>query len=70
MYFGNADPILTSLACLVFGFSDSVGSRLQAYGVPSQLVLMLPYIVTILILAISMITKLRREKRRKSSLIK
>lgn len=68
MYFGSADPIFTSLACLVFGFSDSVGSRLQAYGVPSQVVLMLPYIVTVFVLAVSMATKLNKEKKRKSSL--
>ena len=68
MYFGSADPIFTSLACLVFGFSDSVGSRLQAYGIPSQVVLMLPYIVTVFVLAVSMATKLNKEKKRKSSL--
>lgn len=68
MYFGNADPILTSLACLVFGFADSIGSRLQAYGVPSQMVLMMPYIVTIVVLSISMASKLNRDKKRKSAL--
>ncbi len=68
MYFGNADPIFTSLACLVFGFTDSVGSRLQAYGVPSQIVLMMPYLVTIVVLAVSMALKLEKERSRKSSL--
>lgn len=69
MYFGGAHPVLTTLGCLVFGFADSVGSRLQAYGVPSQLVLMMPYIVTVSILTISMAIKISKERKSKSSLI-
>ncbi|MBR5509827.1 MAG: ABC transporter permease [Lachnospiraceae bacterium] len=69
MYFGGANPVLTSVGCLLFGFSDSVGARLQAYGLPAQFVLMMPYVVTVVILAISMIIKLRAEKKRESSLI-
>lgn len=68
MYFGGAHPVFTSLACLVFGLADSVGSRLQAYGFPSQIVLLMPYVVTIVVLAISMATKQINEKRRKSAL--
>ncbi|MCP1101933.1 ABC-type uncharacterized transport system permease subunit [Aequitasia blattaphilus] len=69
MYFGGANPILTALGCLLFGFADSVGARLQAYGIPSQFVLMMPYIVTIVILAISMYVKYRNNKRKESSLL-
>lgn len=69
MYFGGAHPVFTSLGCLVFGFSDSVGSRLQAYGVPSQIVLLMPYVVTIAVLAVSMAAKLSKEIKQKSSLI-
>ncbi len=68
MFFGGAHPVLTTIGCLVFGFTDSVGARMQAYGVPSQFVLLMPYIVTIAVLTISMITKKNREQRRKSSL--
>ncbi len=68
MYFGSANPIVAAIGCLVFGFSDSVGARLQAYGVPSQFVLLMPYVVTVGVLFISMATKLRREKKNKSSL--
>lgn len=68
MYFGGANPILTAVGCLVFGFTDSVGARLQAYGVPSQLVLLMPYVITVLVLALSMISKQTTEKKRKSSL--
>lgn len=69
MYFGGAHPVFTALGCLVFGFADSIGARLQAYGVPSQLVLLMPYVVTVVVLAISMATKKSAEKKRKSSLV-
>jgi simple sugar transport system permease protein len=68
MFFGGAHPVLTSIGCLVFGFTDSIGSRLQAYGVPSQFVLMMPYIVTVAVLGISMATKMSKENKKKSSL--
>ena len=68
MYFGGANPVLTSVGCLLFGFADSVGARLQAYGIPSQFVLMMPYIVTIAVLAVSMAVKISATKKRQSSL--
>ena len=67
MYFGGAHPVFTALGCLVFGFSDSIGARLQANGVPSQLVLLMPYVVTVVVLA--MASKMSAEKKRKSSLV-
>ena len=70
MYFGGAHPILTAAGCLVFGLTDSIGARLQAYGVPSQLVLLMPYVVTIATLAVSMASKLSREKKKKRALAK
>lgn len=69
MFFGGANPVKSSLGCLLFGFADSVGARLQAYGLPSQFVLMMPYIVTIIVLAISMATKLSISRRKQSALI-
>jgi simple sugar transport system permease protein len=69
MFFGGAHPVLTAIGCLVFGFADSIGARLQAYGVPSQFVLLMPYVVTVAVLAISMATKQSREARKKSALI-
>lgn len=68
MYFGGGNPIYTSLGCILFGLADSIGSRLQAYGVPSQFVLMMPYIVTIAVLAITMALKLSVQRKRESSL--
>lgn len=68
MYFGGANPILTALGCLLFGFADSIGARLQAYGIPSQFVLMMPYIVTVAVLALSMMAKISSNRKRQSSL--
>ena len=68
MYFGGAHPVVTAIGCLVFGFADSLGARLQALGVPSQLVLMMPYIVTIAVLSVTLAIKLSKERARKSSL--
>lgn len=68
MFFGGGDPIRTWIGCLIFGLMDSVGSRLQAYGVPSQFILSIPYIVTIVVLAASQIIKIRKRKITESSL--
>ena len=68
MYFGNANPIFTAIGCLIFGFADSVGARVQAYGVPSQIVLLMHYVIKIVVLFISMVSKLASEKKKKSSL--
>lgn len=69
MFFGGANPILAWVGSLLFGFVDSIGGRLQAYGWPSQFVLMLPYIITISVLAFSMWRKKKREEKAKSSLV-
>ena len=70
MFFGNANPIFSWIGYTLFGLIDSIGARLQSYGWPSQFVLMLPYVITILVLTISMIHKKRREIKIKSSLNK
>ena len=69
LYFGGANPVLTAVGCLLFGFSDSVGARLQAYGFPAQFVLMTPYLVTVIVLAVSMAIKLGAVKKKQSSLV-
>lgn len=69
MYFGGANPVMTAMGCLLFGFSDSVGARLQAYGIPAQFILMMPYIVTIAVLALSMAIKIQATKKKQSALI-
>lgn len=68
MFFGGANPILAWLGSMLFGLVDSIGGRLQAYGWPSQFVLMLPYIITIAVLAITLWRNNKKEDKIKSSL--
>ncbi len=49
---GRAHPAGVAAACLVFGFTDSLGFRLQGREIPSQFTAMLPYLVTLVGLAI------------------
>ncbi len=51
--FGRWNPILATLAALLFGFTSSLQFSLSAAGspVPSEFMLMLPYVVTILAVA-------------------
>ena len=51
--FGRWDPIRATLAALLFGFASSLQSTLSAIGspVPSEFMLMLPYLVTIFAVA-------------------
>ena len=56
--FGRWQPIPTALACLLFGFSDALQMRLQGVTwpgsdqvVPVQLIQILPYVATIVVLA-------------------
>jgi simple sugar transport system permease protein len=68
MFFGGGDPLRSWIGCLIFGFTDSVGSRLQSLGLPSQFILMIPYVATITVLSLAMIRKNRKEKKAQSSL--
>ncbi|MDR1949865.1 MAG: ABC transporter permease [Spirochaetaceae bacterium] len=68
MFFSGGYPIISWLACLLFGLIDSIGSRLQAYGLPAQFILMLPYVTTICVLVLSMWRRIRKNRRLSSSL--
>src|SRR5207244_11284118 len=58
LIFGKWRPVQTALACLLFGFFEAVQVRLQLQGItlwgheplPVQLIQILPYVVTILVL--------------------
>lgn len=60
--FGEAKPLRSLIACLVFGFADALALRLQQFGLPSQVVLMLPYISTLVVLLGSAIANERKRK--------
>ncbi len=51
--FGKWDPVRAAMAALLFGFASSLEGALSIVGapVPSQFMLMLPYVVTILAVA-------------------
>jgi simple sugar transport system permease protein len=57
LIFGKWRPIPAAMACLLFGFADAIQSRLQGavlWGsdpVPVQFIQILPYVITILLLA-------------------
>ncbi len=57
LIFGKWKPVPASLACLLFGFAEAVEIRLQGVvlwrtqPIPVQFIQILPYVVTILVLA-------------------
>lgn len=51
--FGGGQPWTTAAASLLFGFFGALGDRLQAFAIPSQFVLMLPYLAAIVGLVIA-----------------
>jgi simple sugar transport system permease protein len=52
--FGRWDPKKTAAACLLFGTTEALQLRVQAFGLPvsSYIVLMLPYVIAILALMV------------------
>lgn len=60
--FGVAKPVRSMIACLIFGFADALAVRLQQFGLPSQVVLMLPYVSTLVVLLGSAISDERKKK--------
>jgi simple sugar transport system permease protein len=46
--FGNGQPWMTAAASFLFGFFGALGDRLQAFAIPSEFILMLPYAAAIL----------------------
>lgn len=55
--FGEMKPLRSLVACLIFGFADALAMRLQQFGMPSQIVLMLPYVSTLIVLIASAISR-------------
>jgi ABC-type uncharacterized transport system permease subunit len=51
LIFGRWKPIPTALACLFFAFFDALQIQLQGSGLPVQFIQVLPYLVTIFVLA-------------------
>ena len=51
MIIGKWRPAWAALACLIFGFSESFTILFQETAIPTQFIQMLPYVVTIIVLA-------------------
>ena len=62
--FGGMRPVPSMIGCLIFGFADAIAVRLQQFGLPSQVVLMLPYVSTLVVLLVSALINERRKKLR------
>lgn len=62
--FGNANPLLTWLVSLLFGFADALGIRIeiQNTGLPPSLLKMFPYILAIVVLTVSSAIRQKRHK--------
>jgi len=50
---GNYNPIGILMGSLIFGFAEALQINLQGYGVPSQIIQMIPYLITIAVLVIA-----------------
>ncbi len=62
--FGERNPFKCMVAALIFGFTDALAIRLQRFGLPSQVVLMLPYIATVVILTLSAVQRIAAQRAR------
>jgi len=51
MIVGKWNPLGATGACLLFGFAESLQIQLQGSGVPTQFIQMIPYLLTIIVLA-------------------
>lgn len=60
--FGRRHPVGAAIAAILFGAADAAGTRLQGKGIPSQFVLMLPYVVTAAAVALVAIRSTRRRR--------
>ncbi len=51
MIIGKWSPLGAAAACLFFGFAESFSLQFQNSGIPTQFIQMLPYLLTIVVLA-------------------
>jgi simple sugar transport system permease protein len=53
VFFGGGKPLGTAAAAVLFGGAEALSNTLQVHGYSGELILMLPYVLTILVLAIA-----------------
>jgi simple sugar transport system permease protein len=61
---GQGNPILVTLSSLLFAYTEALSLGLQNIGIPSQLVLTLPYVATLVILGLNGLKKVIIDERR------
>lgn len=49
---GMGNPWLSSISAILFGFADALSNNLQLFNVPSEITRMIPYILTVVALAV------------------
>ena len=60
---GMGIPVLSMAMAFVFGFADALSNNLQMFNVPNEIVRMLPYVITIVALAIYAANKMRKTRK-------
>lgn len=50
--FGNWKPLGAVAACLLFGFAQAMVTMLASYNIPSQILAMIPYALTLIVLVL------------------
>lgn len=60
---GDGNPLKTALACFIFGYTNAISVSLQSIGLPSQIVISVPYLSAILFMLISAIAAKMRLKK-------
>jgi general nucleoside transport system permease protein len=60
VFFGGGRPLGTAAAAVLFGAAEALSNTLQVKGHSGELVLMLPYVLTVLVLAIAKLRTVER----------
>lgn len=60
----GGEPIATGIAALVFGFAESAANALSLTQIPTDLIAMSPYLLTVVIIVVISIVKKAKEKKR------
>lgn len=60
VFFSQGRPALIILSGLLFGYTDAISIALQQYGVPPQLMLTMPYLITVIALTVISIISRKR----------
>ena len=62
---GGQNPIMAMFSSILFGISDAVANTLQTMNIPSDLVLMIPYIASIVAMCLYAYYRLKKKKKGK-----